>query len=824
MRLSSKLSDVWRPTIRKNEGGWSDEERDFHGRWTSGNAGLAGGTVTEGVGKVHGSVQDKDVLTQLQSDPKMATHSHDVLNADGTRTRMFQVPGGVVHVHSYTDTEDVQHSVVTRLSGATLQYGGSIKVGGNEYKVDIGKNNAGFPKPVLSLVSSGAQPTAPTPPASGLQPAQPATSIATGQIPPGEHAGEFKTEQIKDEDIRKGDYIYIKNHGWLKVNDISERKGKDMFMFVKSTHEDGSPYGFWVRPTMSYMRAIGTPPPSGIAPPTPGAGKPTGTGKPAPKGKVSSVIGSFLSSVARPVGAGIKALGLQQAKGWSQEKHMSPGSTKNSIAYEIASRMTDVTPQECVACYQELAGSWGISSSLVQAARLLGQENTFFQISTASVGSLSQFPSNGKSPFTLEATPSGDGRYSVIAREAEGQKSLYSGLVVKDAGALNYNYSVSSIDHVAANSPQEAIDQVVSGKLSDGRSVGQHTSPTEPLSDMLKATSPEAESLVRAAMVSNFVQTWAGTSNNDSKISQAIQIAAAKLFDMPEKTYYKWRPNSATGKSAASGAEKHEAVLFSFLRAMYANTQEQFKADGITHVQLIRGMKSAPAWWKKGLASEGGNSVIESSKLRPISSYSGNPQTARGFGNRMTAGWFPVERVLGTCRSGFGCLGEYEYVVLAGDGKLAVRNWPSGSSWGYSSGPKDPGEWEKYIESVASADTGSGGTSKSWMPTLLKAQQSSSDATESSTVDGVDGISWDDLELDEDWIKTLSWDFWAPDFVNGDYKPVDDLAEFFSYVVCQPTVENVSHFMRLACARAMPSQLRGEITQWLSSRPQQPTE
>ena len=110
------------------------------------------------------------------------------------------------------------------------------------------------------------------------------------------------------------------------------------------------------------------------------------------------------------------------------------------------------------------------------------------------------------------------------------------------------------------------------------------------------------------------------------------------------------------------------------LRHMYENTQDALQAEGIEEVALVRGMNLAerPKWL------EGGKRYDEVEvPLQPMSSFSSQIGTANTFmrsegvvvGATVHRSW-----VLGTARTGFGCLNEYEYVVLAGPGKMQLNN------------------------------------------------------------------------------------------------------------------------------------------------------
>ncbi len=56
--------------------------------------------------------------------------------------------------------------------------------------------------------------------------------------------------------------------------------------------------------------------------------------------------------------------------------------------------------------------------------------------------------------------------------------------------------------------------------------------------------------------------------------------------------------------------------------------------------------------------------------LQPMSSFSSQYAQASQFGNQMFTARIPVERIMGSARTGFGCLNEYEFIVLDGPGTM----------------------------------------------------------------------------------------------------------------------------------------------------------
>lgn len=185
----------------------------------------------------------------------------------------------------------------------------------------------------------------------------------------------------------------------------------------------------------------------------------------------------------------------------------------------------------------------------------------------------------------------------------------------------------------------------------------------------IPATKEALDRAVRETAVNALIRTWATTSNDNNVRSVVMQEAAAEEFGLDPDWIFNWamKPDKIAEHRAA-----HMATYREFLRAMYNNTQEDFKAKGITHVQLRRGTGHAPT--KKDGTSLTGGGNTGSILLRPMSSYSPALNTAKGFGTHVHEAWYPVERVIGSALTGFGCLSETEFVVLAGPNEVKVHS------------------------------------------------------------------------------------------------------------------------------------------------------
>lgn len=111
-----------------------------------------------------------------------------------------------------------------------------------------------------------------------------------------------------------------------------------------------------------------------------------------------------------------------------------------------------------------------------------------------------------------------------------------------------------------------------------------------------------------------------------------------------------------------------------FLRAMYYTTQRELEAVGVTHVELYRGIQAGP---------DGRDRFLLGARLpyraNPLESWSLSLGTARAYGDVVLRTVVPARRVLSTCRTGFGSLSGYEFVVLGGTDDVVEVAWVSSS-------------------------------------------------------------------------------------------------------------------------------------------------
>jgi len=208
----------------------------------------------------------------------------------------------------------------------------------------------------------------------------------------------------------------------------------------------------------------------------------------------------------------------------------------------------------------------------------------------------------------------------------------------------------------------------------------------------VRGDDPRVREGLREKGVSSLVQVWAGTSNDRSAISLALQDAATREFGLEEtqgwdSTNYlalSGGPAKTLADDVTKMTEEKGPLFQAFLRAQYENTQRMFAEHGITRVPLYRGFQfnnstaqagstppPRPPWAIRG--------TVQDLTLRPLSSFSSTPGIARRFAgvqynknSVVIAGIVPVSQILSTSVTGLGCLNEKEVVVLGGTHKWTV--------------------------------------------------------------------------------------------------------------------------------------------------------
>ncbi len=165
-------------------------------------------------------------------------------------------------------------------------------------------------------------------------------------------------------------------------------------------------------------------------------------------------------------------------------------------------------------------------------------------------------------------------------------------------------------------------------------------------------------------VASKLINTWAGTSADSSVHSLTVQKVAADRFDVPLGHLEKPITRPGMVDEIRLQEQKYGELYKAYIEEQYVNTQDFFKAQGISEVTLYRG-QSLPG----ELPARGTATYRDAIALQPLSSFTTNFDTTNGFigGAGATvklAVTVPVAQLFGTAGTGVGCFNEYEFVVI----------------------------------------------------------------------------------------------------------------------------------------------------------------
>lgn len=193
----------------------------------------------------------------------------------------------------------------------------------------------------------------------------------------------------------------------------------------------------------------------------------------------------------------------------------------------------------------------------------------------------------------------------------------------------------------------------------------------------------------RYEAVNDFIHQWAITAGDGNELSLAIQEAATREFGLGKFSY----DVSNVSREIVDMYNKEIGdILEKFCRVQYEATQEMFKAKGIEYVDLFRGVDNR---YVQGLTDDVRHSIaisyekgaVRGATMNPLSSYAPNYTTARQFaGNNGVIQYSRVHasEIMSTCRTGNGCLSEWEYVVMGRSRAV----WETAAKFGQSAAEK----------------------------------------------------------------------------------------------------------------------------------------
>ena len=189
----------------------------------------------------------------------------------------------------------------------------------------------------------------------------------------------------------------------------------------------------------------------------------------------------------------------------------------------------------------------------------------------------------------------------------------------------------------------------------------------------------------------DFIQQWAKSSNDNHMASMKIQEAASRKWKIPMSEWQELRYNELltagredlrtsgmieqanrplfsnqygdfTGSVGSSVDDIHDKLL----QAMYDYTQDELKEAGIDRLVLTRGFDPSTPETKAVLDNLLGEKVAYEGNV--LESWSVSQAESANFGTTEFFIEIPRERILGSARTGFGCLDEMEYVVMGSSG------------------------------------------------------------------------------------------------------------------------------------------------------------
>jgi DNA polymerase III epsilon subunit-like protein len=225
---------------------------------------------------------------------------------------------------------------------------------------------------------------------------------------------------------------------------------------------------------------------------------------------------------------------------------------------------------------------------------------------------------------------------------------------------------------------------------------------TDNLVGIADASTDEGQALLKNALISDIVQTWAISANNANPVALAIQNIAREMFNLDAAIG--WNPGITRkvgdGPDLVSGAigavsinektpdmlphefdgapilpEEQKQVIRNILQAMYDATQKYFEEKGITHVPVWRGMRVSDS----SMVPKDYEQIASTAIMRPLSSWTFSTAIANQFAFMgagelidkldddravVMKGFVPVSDIFSIPVTGFGCLGEDEAVLL----------------------------------------------------------------------------------------------------------------------------------------------------------------
>ena len=191
--------------------------------------------------------------------------------------------------------------------------------------------------------------------------------------------------------------------------------------------------------------------------------------------------------------------------------------------------------------------------------------------------------------------------------------------------------------------------------------------------------SEEGNKALYESAATELVRQWQVTSNDSNPLSLRIQDVAREVFGLDDALGWtspgRGRSGIATADETAplpiSPAQKK--LLTAFVQAQYDQTQKYLEQKGVKKLKVYRG------YFDNSLVDEleimaadsgydGDSGISDTLELRPLSSFSIDPETAIAFGPIIIESTIDAKDILALPLTGSGCLDESEVIVLGRSG------------------------------------------------------------------------------------------------------------------------------------------------------------
>jgi len=278
--------------------------------------------------------------------------------------------------------------------------------------------------------------------------------------------------------------------------------------------------------------------------------------------------------------------------------------------------------------------------------------------------------------------------YSLMNSPDDWEQILQKGYGIKK-GTDYKDLSELMVAKIDKNTPDDAKDLEVLKELTIQNIKKVIPSPEELLKSRglveFDANTPEGQGVLKQALISGLVHTWAISANDSNDVALSMQNVARELFSVDGAVGWDRGNQYRMDRVVASpgpgqimedfdGApvlsEMQRKFVGEFLQTSHEATQQYFEDRGITHLAVYRGITAGENAFGEPIAI--GDMDIREVRMRPLSSWSINEATARSFSRRpgndqsgyVIKAFVPIKDIFSTPFTGFGCLEEDETVIL----------------------------------------------------------------------------------------------------------------------------------------------------------------